>query len=164
MTFETKPYSSSYSAYFPPGFEALYEQMGFAKRWPHFTFAELACKGTGSLRVHYDTMDALERLRNMVGPIPITSYYRSPWHNERVGGARNSYHLLGKAVDTTVLNGNIAGRLKLCHLATLAGFKGFGVYAKFTHIDTGPTRFWQDEDAPLVHSQQIFDSNGNPAL
>ena len=34
-------------------------------------------------------------------PIIITSWYRDEAHNQRVGGARNSKHLLGAAVDIT---------------------------------------------------------------
>lgn len=145
MYFDPKPASSNLEgwAYFPPGFEHLYEQMGFTKRWPHFTFQELACKGTGSLRVHYETMDKLEKLRQFYGgPIVIGSYYRSPDYNRSIGGAEASYHMLGRAVDTPILNGSLEGRMKLCHLATLAGFRGFGLYGSFTHIDTGRTRFW----------------------
>lgn len=145
-----KPSSNEFSFYFPPGSEALYAAMGFDKRWANFTFAELCCKGTGSLRVHYETMDALQTLRNYYGgPIAVTSYYRSEEYNRQVGGAEASMHLTGRAVDTTTLNGNMAGRAKLVHLATLARFRGFGFYKGFTHIDTGRNRFWCEDDLPL---------------
>lgn len=117
---------------------------GLSKRWEFFGFDELKCKGTHTLRVDYHTMDCLMALRYRYGPIAINSYYRSPEHNREVGGAEASYHLLGKAVDTPTLNGSLEGRMKLCHLATLSGFKGFGLYGSFTHIDTGPMRFWTD--------------------
>lgn len=117
---------------------------GLSKRWEHFGFDELKCKGTHTLRVDYRTMDCLQALRHRYGPIAINSYYRSPEHNRAVGGAEASYHLLGKAADTPTLNGSLEGRMKLCHLATLSGFKGFGLYGSFTHIDTGPMRFWTD--------------------
>lgn len=145
MYYEPSPSSTEWSAYFPPGFEHLYEQMGFVRRWPHFTFDELKCKGTGSLRVHYETMDKLEQLRGFYGgPIPITSYYRSPEYNRAIGGADNSMHLLGRAVDVKILHGNDIGRMRLVHLATVAGFRGFGLYDTFNHIDTGKTRFWDE--------------------
>lgn len=145
MFFEAKPQADQLGAYFPPGYEQLYIDMGLADRWPNFKFEELACKGTKSLRVHYETMDKLQRLRSLYGgPIVINSYYRSPWYNEKIGGAPASYHMLGRAVDTPTLNGTLEGRMKLCHLATLCGFRGFGLYGSFTHIDTGRMRFWTD--------------------
>ena len=101
MAIQMKPETTEYGAYFPPGFEQLYLDMGFGTRWPHFSFHELACRGSGSLRVHYAPMDALEYLRRLYGgPIPITSYYRSPSYNREIGGAQGSMHLLGRAIDT----------------------------------------------------------------
>lgn len=112
-------------------------------RWPHFSPVELRCKGSGGLVIHYASLDALQRLRwAYKGPVPLNSAYRCYEYNEHVGGSENSFHMKGKAFDTPLLNGNAAGLTKLVHLATKAGFTGFGVYEKFTHIDTGPMRFW----------------------
>lgn len=112
-------------------------------RWPHFQPVELRCKGSGALLIHYASMDALQRLRwAYKGPIPLNSAYRCKAYNDHVGGSENSYHMSGRAFDTPMLNGNAAGLVKLVHLATKAGFTGFGVYATFTHIDTGPFRVW----------------------
>lgn len=44
----------------------------------------------------------LEPLRERVGPIRITSGYRSSLVNSRVGGASNSQHLYGEAADIVV--------------------------------------------------------------
>lgn len=44
----------------------------------------------------------LEPLRERVGPIRITSGYRSSLVNSRVGGAANSQHLYGEAADIVV--------------------------------------------------------------
>lgn len=157
MAVPMTPTSDQWGAYFPPGFEKLYAQMGLEKRWPNFTFRELMCKGTGSLRVHYETMDKIQRFRTMLGrPVPITSYYRSAEYNASaaVGGAEASLHLAGRAFDTTLLNGSWAGRAKLIHLGTVVGFRGFGLYPKFTHLDTGRTRFWQDDDMPELFGEE----------
>ena len=44
----------------------------------------------------------LQVIRDTIGvPLSITSGYRSPAHNKRVGGAVYSQHLLGKASDLT---------------------------------------------------------------
>jgi uncharacterized protein YcbK (DUF882 family) len=45
----------------------------------------------------------LQKLRDHLGvPIHINSGYRSPAHNERIGGVSNSQHLFGKAADIVV--------------------------------------------------------------
>lgn len=112
------------------------------KRWPNFTAAELRSKGNGDLRIHYETLDGMQKLRTMLKrELPVSSYYRDPAYNLKVGGEPESYHLSGRAFDTPVLN-TALGRMSLIHLGTLCGFKGFGGYATFTHLDTGPHRVW----------------------
>lgn len=46
----------------------------------------------------------LEPMRARFGPIVITSGYRTPVLNERVGGGKNSRHLLGMAADYKILS------------------------------------------------------------
>lgn len=41
----------------------------------------------------------LERVRNLVGPVIVSSGYRSPKLNAAVGGEKNSQHLSGLAAD-----------------------------------------------------------------
>lgn len=49
-----------------------------------------------------DTALGLERIRALLdAPIHISSGYRSPELNKRIGGARNSQHVMGQAVDFT---------------------------------------------------------------
>lgn len=78
----------------------------------HFTFYEL-CRSTRYPHIdnhptQYFVMDNLARLADYVleplraamgFPIVISSGYRSEPLNKAVGGATNSYHLLGRAVD-----------------------------------------------------------------
>jgi uncharacterized protein YcbK (DUF882 family) len=67
----------------------------------------------------------------------ITSGYRSKETNLAVGGAENSPHTHGKAVDVAVRG---ADALKLIQLALQEGFTGIGVSQKgssrFIHLDT----------------------------
>lgn len=114
----------------------------WSQRWPNFNPYELRSKGNGDLRVHYETLDAMQRLRVLLKrALPVSSYYRDPAYNQEVRGAVHSYHLAGRAVDTPVLN-TALGNMKLIHLGTLAGFTGFGAYGSFMHLDTGPHRVW----------------------
>lgn len=111
-------------------------------RWSSFSPREIACKGTGKLLVNEDALDKLQALRDKLGtPLLLTSAYRSPEHNKRVGGAKNSYHLKGCAFDIRMENQDP-------HAFELAarevGFRGIGYYPKqgFMHIDLGPERTW----------------------
>lgn len=111
-------------------------------RWPHFSPAELACRGTGMLEIHEASLDKLEALRGLVGkPMLVNSAYRSPQHNKRVGGAKGSQHLLARAFDIDMTNHDPAAFIEA---ARACGFTGIGTYPRqnFVHIDTGPARQW----------------------
>ena len=67
-------------------------------RWPNFSPAEIACRGTGKLLVDEPALDRLQALRDRLGkPLIVCSAYRSPKHNRAVGGARRSKHMDGAA-------------------------------------------------------------------
>lgn len=75
-------------------------------------------------------------------PIIITSGYRCPAYNAKVGGAKSSQHLTGKAVDFQVKGvepKEVQGYLD----SILAGRFGVGYGKTFTHLDTRdtPARF-----------------------
>lgn len=111
-------------------------------RYPNFSMDELRSKGNGDLRAHYATLDALQKLRvTLKRPIGVSSYYRDPAYNAEVRGSLESYHMAGRAVDTTAYNSKL-GQYSLIYHATQCGFRGFGIYPSFTHLDTGPHRVW----------------------
>jgi zinc D-Ala-D-Ala carboxypeptidase len=111
-------------------------------RWPSFSPREIASKGEGELLIDEDALDKLQALRNLLGkPLVLTSAYRSPAHNKRVGGAKNSRHMQGDAFDVRMENHDPH---EFEAAARAIGFTGFGYYQKsgFMHIDTGPARSW----------------------
>ncbi|HEX7930413.1 MAG TPA: D-Ala-D-Ala carboxypeptidase family metallohydrolase [Sphingomicrobium sp.] len=59
----------------------------------------------------------------------VTSTYRSPEHNRRVGGVANSYHLRGRAID-------IARRPGVTHAMIAAAFRNAG-YHLVESLDEG---------------------------
>ncbi|HEX8257317.1 MAG TPA: D-Ala-D-Ala carboxypeptidase family metallohydrolase [Allosphingosinicella sp.] len=59
----------------------------------------------------------------------VTSTLRSPQHNRRVGGARNSYHIRGRAID-------IARRAGVRHAEIAAAFRAAG-YHLVESLDEG---------------------------
>ena len=110
-----------------------------AWRWPSFSPAEIACRGTGKLMVDERAMDMLQALREKLGkPMILNSAYRSPEHNRSVGGAKRSKHLEGIAYDCRMDNHD--PQLFMA-AAREVGFKGIGEYPVlgFCHIDARAT-------------------------
>lgn len=114
-------------------------------RWPNFSPAEIACRGTGQLKLVPDAMDKLQALRDRLGkPLIIRSAYRSPEHNRAVGGAKASKHMDGTAFDIAMSNHDPA---EFEAAAREVGFLGIGFYPRsgFIHIDLGPARQWGEK-------------------
>ncbi len=111
-------------------------------RWPDFSPAEIACRGTGRLKLHPEAMDRLQALRDRLGkPMIVTSAYRSPAHNKAVEGAPRSKHMDGTAFDISMANHD---PVAFEAAARAVGFLGFGTYPRsnFMHVDLGPARSW----------------------
>lgn len=111
-------------------------------RWSSFSPREIACKGTGKLVIDSEAMDKLQALRTKLEkPLILTSAYRSPEHNKRVGGAKASKHMEGIAFDVRMENHDPQA---FEAAARAVGFTGFGYYPRsgFMHIDTAAPRSW----------------------
>ncbi|WP_209426672.1 D-Ala-D-Ala carboxypeptidase family metallohydrolase [Pararhodobacter sp. SW119] len=111
-------------------------------RWPNFSPAEIACRGTGKLLINAPALDKLQALRDRLGkPLIVRSAYRSPEHNRAVGGATRSKHLDGTAFDIAMANHD---PVAFEAAAREVGFLGFAFYPRsgFMHIDLGPARSW----------------------
>lgn len=78
----------------------------------------------------------LEEARTLLGnrPMIITSGYRDPEHNRRVGGVKNSYHVKGMAADFVVRG--LSNRQVQVLLKEWKG--GMGKASNFTHLDIRP--------------------------
>jgi len=115
---------------------------------PHFTSAELACKGTkcgDGAGCHANgctqgLVDALEAFRALVGkPVIVDSAYRCAQHNAEVGGKPNSQHMLGEAADIRV-TGMTAGQLE-AYARQVPAIKGIGRadHQQYIHVDVRET-------------------------
>lgn len=71
---------------------------------PDFKVRELRCRdGSDTVMVDETLTVVLQCIREHFGKaVTITSGYRTPAHNAKVGGAKSSQHLLGRAADIRV--------------------------------------------------------------
>ena len=80
---------------------------------------------------------ALQKVRDKLGkPIIVTSGYRSPAHNQAVGGARLSYHMKGLGVDFKVPG--MTPRQVAVYFKDWPG--GLGIYDGHVHADLRPIK------------------------
>lgn len=75
-------------------------------------------------------------------PLTINSAHRDPDRNAKVGGADNSQHLHGNAIDVDVTGKSYDERVALANLAWDAGYRGIGFYDNSLHFDVGDPRGW----------------------
>jgi uncharacterized protein YcbK (DUF882 family) len=118
---------------------------------PNFSRAEMECRcGCGLVHINENFMRMLQKLREKVGPLPVSSGARCERHNDRSGGYPRSFHLEHEsgsmAADIRIFGPRA---LQLVEEARRIGFTGFGLSQKgekkhrFVHLDIGPrTAIW----------------------
>lgn len=108
----------------------------------NFKVKEFACKDNSDTIIIDDKLiNILQQVRTYINqPIKIISGYRTESYNNLCGGAKNSYHLKGMAVDIRPYNYDLK---ELAIIAASYGAKGIGIYQKqnFIHIDTRPNLY-----------------------
>lgn len=117
---------------------------------PHFSVAEAVCRHCGKIPSWTEVVETaqwLERVRHEVygdRPMHITSWCRCAIHNKDVGGAPQSYHMKGMAVDFVVRGLSIAAAWDLAAERQGEGklIGGLGSYRAWVHIDRGSPRRW----------------------
>jgi len=81
----------------------------------------------------------LQVLRDHLGePIHINSGYRSPEHNKKVGGEKNSYHMKAMAADITCKSKTpkqLAAIIEKLIAEKKMKQGGIGIYPGFVHYD-----------------------------
>jgi uncharacterized protein YcbK (DUF882 family) len=86
----------------------------------------------------------LEVLRKHIGqPIRVTSGFRSREHNRKIGGATNSFHVLGMAADIQVSKMTPEQVAKAIELLIAEGKMkegGLGIYRTWVHYDFRGTK------------------------
>lgn len=120
----------------------------------HITWRELACHdGTaypdefvrdGRLFI---LTSCFEIIRDSLGgkPLKILSAFRTPTYNSKIGGAKNSMHIQGRALDiacpANMKYDIFVESIRLIARTQCPEIKGIGIYPKnkFVHIDIRPT-------------------------
>lgn len=103
----------------------------------HFKVKEFAQKDFRCDKIIVDTelIDVLEDIRaHFNKPVNVTSGYRTPEYNTKIGGVKNSQHTKGTAADIKV--SSIPAKEVQKYLKHKYPNKyGIGSYSTFTHID-----------------------------
>lgn len=102
----------------------------------NFKAKELACKdGSDTIFIDSDLVDVIQKIRDHFDkPVVVNSGYRTDAYNKKVGGANQSQHLYGRAVDIKI-NGVSPKEVAKFAETLLPKTGGIGVYSTFTHID-----------------------------
>ena len=119
----------------------------------NFTSLEFDCHGSGCCSetiINPKLVEYVQKIRDHFGKsITVTSGYRCPVHNKRIGGATGSRHSKGDAADIVV--SGVAPR-EVAKYAESIGIKGIGLYetnadGHFTHVDTRDVKsFWYGQN------------------
>ncbi len=115
----------------------------------HLSWNELKCKDGTEYPIKWRTSRALELaeifelIRSECGnnPIEILSAYRSESWNRKIGGARFSQHVQGRALDLRPPTGfNVNSFYNLIKgLVNITTIRGIGKYKTFVHVDIRPS-------------------------
>jgi len=100
----------------------------------------------------------LEQVRELLGgaPILVSSGYRSPALNKAVGGARNSAHMLGLAVDFTApASGTVLQVARRVAASDIAYQQVIHEFGAWVHLGLAP-----DGAAPQREQLSIFQGTG----
>lgn len=115
---------------------------------PDFRVREFRCKdGSDEILVDEALVLLLQCIREHFGKaVTITSGYRTPAHNAKVGGSKSSQHLLGRAADIQVASTSVEDVAAYAE-SLLHNWDGVGRYpvkagrAKgWVHVDTRPNK------------------------
>jgi zinc D-Ala-D-Ala carboxypeptidase len=91
------------------------------------------------INMDVDFLNKLAKARQSASiAFKITSGYRTPSHNEKVGGVPSSSHTKGHAVD--IYAPTSRQKYIIINALLQAGFDRIGVAKNFIHVDDDPTK------------------------
>lgn len=121
-----------------------------------FKVKEFKCKdGTDAILIDVDFVkNKLQAIRDYFGAaVTISSAYRTVAYNQKVNGAKSSYHLNGQAFDI-IVKGHTPAEVARC--AQSLGILGIIQYNGFVHVDSRQTKYWARDDDGKVTVKSSF--------
>ena len=122
----------------------------------NFKVKEFACKdGTDKILIDVTFVKThLQDIRTHFGkPVIINSAYRTETYNRYVGGAKNSYHMKGRAFDISIKG---VSPQEIAKYAASIGVPGVIQYNTFVHVDSRDTKYWARNDNGKVTKKSSF--------
>ena len=110
----------------------------------NFMKHEFGCHCCGRVIQNNDFLDKLQALRDILSvPVFVVSGTRCEKHNKKVGGAKASYHMYGRAGDVKAKGKSVDDIAKA---AKRAGFKGVITYrgSGFVHCDNRARKYYAE--------------------
>lgn len=122
----------------------------------NFKVKEFACKDNSD-KILIDVTFVkthLQDIRTHFGkPVIINSAYRTESYNRYVGGAKNSYHMKGRAFDISIKG---VSPQEIAKYAASIGVPGVIQYNTFVHVDSRDTKYWARNDNGKVTKKSSF--------
>ena len=120
-------------------------KQGGVKLSNDFAVREFACHdGSDTILIDSALVKYIQRIRNWAGaPIIISSGYRTPAYNKKIGGAPNSYHTRGQAADIYAKDCKKTIS-EIARYAQAIGVPGIekNEDSNYVHIDTRSKRYY----------------------
>jgi len=122
----------------------------------NFKVKEFACKDNSD-KILIDVTFVkthLQDIRTHFGkPVIVNSAYRTETYNRYVGGAKNSYHMKGRAFDISIKG---VSPQEIAKYAASIGVPGVIQYNTFVHVDSRDTKYWARNDNGKVTKKSSF--------
>ena len=122
----------------------------------NFKVKEFACKDNSD-KILIDVTFVkthLQDIRTHFGkPVIVNSAYRTEIYNRYVGGAKNSYHMKGRAFDISIKG---VSPQEIAKYAASIGVPGVIQYNTFVHVDSRDTKYWARNDNGKVTKKSSF--------
>lgn len=137
----------------------------YEKKACNFKVSEFACKdGSDEIKIDSKLVIMLQQIRDhFKKPVVINSGYRTVAYNKKIGGAKYSQHIYGKAADITIQGVNPLAIAQYAE-TDCKYLRGIGLYTWGDHVDTRSTKYYWDQRSGSEVPVSSFIESKKPAL